>query len=93
MSVFPSRSSLYIYIYQIKWSFGEKVIRQSARKLLQSHVHHVCDGLRICRRARSTAVDAIVDISQLICNAVGLGSSFSEGASPLGFGRVCGEYT
>ena len=43
-----------------------------ARKLLQRHVHDVRDGLRICRRAGSTAVDAVMDVGQLVCHAIGL---------------------
>ena len=43
-----------------------------ARKLLQRHVYDVRDGLRICRRAGSTAVDAVVDVGQLVCHTIGL---------------------
>ncbi len=38
-------------------------------------MNDVCDCLRISRRARATAVDAIVDMRELVGNAIGLCSS------------------
>jgi hypothetical protein len=50
----------------------ERIKLRHARNLLQRHVDHIRDGLRIRRRAGSTAVDAVVDVGQFVCHAVGL---------------------
>ena len=35
-------------------------------------MHDVCDGLGVCGRARPTAVNAVVDVGELVCYTVGL---------------------
>ena len=60
-------------VYRLKiYTEFQREKSEGVRKLLQSHVYHICDGLRIGRRARTTAVDAIMDVGQFIGYAVRL---------------------
>ena len=35
-------------------------------------MHDICDGLDVCGRARSTAVNAVVDVGEFVCYTIGL---------------------
>jgi hypothetical protein len=52
-------------VHELKWS---------VRVSLEIIVHNICDGLRVSRRAGSAAVDAVVNIGELVCYTVGLES-------------------
>jgi hypothetical protein len=54
---------------QVKQGGGAK--RQSGPVDLEVVMYDVGDGLGVCSRTRATAVDAVVDVGELVCYSVG----------------------